>query len=203
MTMSDTITAKGNDTKFAPHPEGSFIGQCVDVIALGEKVDSGPDYPPKLSTKCALVFRTAEKHPDTGEHIDISREFTVSMGEKANLRKFLEQWRGKPYSAAAIEEGVPLHKLTGHHGLLSIGHKSSAKGRTYANIVACVAVPKQMADRLPDWTESYTRADFWKDRKEEYAKEARAFRAANAAPPSNVDDEPGWQGEDETDDLPF
>ena len=83
--------------EFLPHPEGQFVAVCCDVIDLGEKVDDYPGTPPKLSPKCALVFRTGEKNADTSEAIDIAQEYTVSMGEKANLRKALESWRGKPY----------------------------------------------------------------------------------------------------------
>jgi hypothetical protein len=126
--MSDTITAKGSDSKFKPHPEGQFVGQCVDTIDLGDNVETFIGKPTKLSHKCAIVFRTGEKNEQTGDYIDIAREFTVSMGDLANLRKFLEQWRGKPYTPEQIEEGVPLHKLTGNHGLLTVAHKLSGQG---------------------------------------------------------------------------
>lgn len=197
--MSDTITAKGNDTKYKNHPEGQFVAQCVDTIDLGERVEQFQNQPKKLALKCALVFRTGEKNEDTGDYIDISREFTVSMGDLANLRKFLEQWRGKPYSPEQIEAGVPLHKLTANHGLVSVAHKTSGGGRTYANITACVGVPKQMAGNLPDYVKGYTRADYWADRKTAYAAEARLFRAENGAAPSDDDFGPA----DDSDDLPF
>src|SRR5579864_255671 len=109
--IADPVVAKGNDSKFRPHPEGQFVGQCVDVIALGESVEEFAGQPQRLVQKCALVFRTGERNEDIGEFIDIAREFTVSMGEKANLRKFMEQWRGRPYTAEQIEAGVPLHKM--------------------------------------------------------------------------------------------
>lgn len=178
--MADTITAKASDAKFKTHPEGQFVAQCVDAIDLGERVEEFAGKPKKLAHKCALVFRTGEKNEDTGEYIDISREFTVSMGELANLRKFLEQWRGKPYTAEQIGAGVPLHKLAGNHGLLSVAHRTSGNGRTYANITACVGVPKQMGN-LPAFIAGYVRADYWQERKDEYAKGARAFRAEAGA----------------------
>lgn len=194
--MADTITAKASDAKFKTHPEGQYVAQCVDAIDLGERVEEFAGKPKKLAHKCALVFRTGEKNEDTGEFIDISREFTVSMGELANLRKFLEQWRGKPYSAEQISAGVPLHKLAGNHGLLSVAHRTSGGGRTYANITACVSVPKQMGN-LPAFLAAYVRADYWQERKEEYAKVAKAFRAEAGAP--SDDDYPAPDDSD----LPF
>jgi hypothetical protein len=198
--MSDPITAKGSDAKFLPHPDGQFVATCVDTIDLGDNVETFAGKPPKLAHKCALVFRTGERNESTGEYIDISREFTVSMSEKANLRKFLEQWRGKPYQAAQIEEGVPLHKLTGQPALLTIAHKVSSQERTYANIAACVGVPKQMRDSVATHGE-YVRADYWGEKKKTYAESARKFRGDIGQPADDDLDES--QQYDEDDALPF
>ncbi len=199
--MSDQITAKGSDAQFAPHPEGQFVGQCVDTIALGDRVEQYAGSPDKVVPKCALVFRTGEKNPQTGEWIDIAREFTISMGEKANLRKFLEQWRGKPYESAQIDAGVPIDKLTGNHGLLTIAWRKSGKGRTYANITACVGIPKQMASSVTRY-EDYVRADYWETRKKEYAEEAARWRSDQRQPTEDFNDFPEAL-KDDPDDLPF
>lgn len=204
--MSDVITAKGSDSKFKPHAEGQFVGQCMDTIDLGETVESFAGQPDKIAHKCALVFRTGERNEDTGDFIDIAREFTVSMGEKANLRKFLEQWRGKAYTSDQIEEGVPLHKLTGNHGLLTVAHRTSAKGNTHANITACVGIPKQMLSSVEKF-DGYVRGEWWGKRKKEYAEAVRKFRAENAPVKAGVgggdfEDFPAALS-DEDDDLPF
>jgi hypothetical protein len=199
--MSDPITARGTESKFKAHDEGQFVGQCVDTIDLGEKVQDFPGTKPYLAPTCALVFRTGEKNEETGEYIDIAREFTVSMGEKSNLKKFLEQWRGKPYTKEQIEAGVPLDKLTGNHGLLTVAHRVSGKGRTYANITACVGVPKQMQGNLTKYTD-YERAEYWATKKAEYADSAAKFRGESAAPSQDFDDFPSALKDDD-DDLPF
>jgi hypothetical protein len=197
--MSDNITARGSESKFRPHNEGQFVGQCVDVIDLGEKVQDFPGTPKYLAPTCALVFRTGERNEQTGECIDIAREFTVSMGDKANLRKFLEQWRGKPYTSDQIKEGVPLHKLTSNHGLLTVAHKQSGAGKTYANITACVGIPKQMQSAVTSYTD-YVRDEYWATKRKGYAEEASKFRADTAAPPQD-DDYPAPIEDDDS--LPF
>lgn len=200
--MADTITARGSDAKYLSHPAGQFVATCVDTIDLGDKLESFPGTPDKLVHKCAIVFRTGERNEQTGEYIDIAREFTVSMGEKANLRKFLEQWRGKAYTVDQIEEGVPLHKLAGNAGLLTIAQQTSKQGRTYAVINACVGVPKQMAGAVEQHGD-YKRADYWQTRKDEYAEGARKFRAEHQ-PPSNDDDfTPAFDEYSNEVDLPF
>ena len=199
--MADKISAKNSDSKFRSHPEGQFVAQCVDVIDLGEKVEDYAGQPKKLSHKCALVFRTGEKN-DKGEPHDIGQEYTVSMYEKANLRKALESWRGTPYTEAQVEAGVPLHKLTGQWALITVAHKTSAKGRTYAFVQSIVGVPAMLKER-PVFGE-YKRAEFWQERKDEYAQEAAKFRALHAGPVGEVDDD-GFPppSDDEANQLPF
>jgi len=204
--MSDKITAKGGSTaKFLPHDAGQFVAQCVDVVDVGEKVENFRDSPEKLVPKCALVFRTGEKNPETGELIDIAQEYTVSMHEKANLRKTLESWRGQPYSDGQVNDGVPLDKLTGNWALIGVAQKTSAQGRVYAVIQSIVGVPKAMREAVPTFP-AYTRAEYWQERKDNYAKEAKAFRALHAGPPGEVEDAgefPGYEGDDDAASLPF
>jgi hypothetical protein len=203
--MSDQITATATPSTFKPHPEGQYMAQCVDTINLGEKVQDFPGTKPYLAPTCALVFRTGEKNEDTGEFIDIAKEYTVSMGVKANLRKDLEQWRGKAYNAQQLEAGVPLDKLTGNHALLTIAHRESAKGKTYANIKAIVGIPEQMKAMVTKY-EGYVREEYWETRKKEYAEAAAKWRAENAPPKAKAtqdfDDFPGALNDTE-DDLPF
>ncbi len=211
--MADQINAKGADSKFRPHPEGQFVGKCVDVIDLGEKVEDYVGKPKKLSQKCALIFRTGELNQETRELIDIAGEYTVSMGEKANLRKILASWRGKEYTEEECEAGVPLHKLVGNFALLTIDQKMSSNNRKYARILSVTGIPKQMRGNLPTFDE-YTRADYWKEKIAGYKKEADAFMASFAPEPkagrltgpNDHDGDPGPDyNEDETgdDDLPF
>ena len=205
--MSDAITAKAAESTFVPHPDGQFVGQCVDTIDLGEKVQDFPGTIPYLAPTCALVFRTGEKNPETGEYIDVFKEYTVSMGEKANLRKDLTQWRGKAYTKDEAEAGVPLDKLTGNHALLTISHRTSAKGKTYANITAMVGIPKQMKASVEKYTD-YERDEWWAKKKEEYATAAATFRANNSPKRpkgSSGEDFDDFGGNDsfEHDDLPF
>lgn len=199
--MADKVRAKNNDAKFKAHDVGQFVGQCVDVVDLGESVQDFADKDKYLAQKCALVFRTGEKNPETNEFIDVSAEFTVSMGEKANLRKFMESWRGQPYTAEEIDAGVDLDRMERKWALLSVAHKTSKKGRTYAVIVSAVPVPKQMRAGLVDYTE-YKRGKFWDEKKAEYAKAAAAYRQEIGAPThGSTEDDLGPDTTDYSDDA--
>lgn len=204
--MADKISAKNSDSKFKPHPEGQFVAQCVDVIDLGDKVEDYAGQPKKLSHKCALVFRTGEQNPETNETIDIAGEYTVSMSEKANLRRMLETWRGKAYADDELED-VPLDKLEGNWAMIQVDQKVSSNNRRYARIISVTQVPKQMKAHLPAF-DAYERPKYWEEKKAAYAKETQAFLAMIAPEPSGKrltgPDDPGaeYTGDDD-DDLPF
>lgn len=171
--MADKVTARNTDKQFQPHPEGQFVGQCMDVIDMGEELTSFPGKPEKLVPKVAFVYRTGELN-DEGVCIDLVAEFTVSLGDLANLRAYLEQWRGKALSEDQVREGVPLDKMEGTWALLTVAHKVSKKGRTYAYIVSAVGVPKQMQRNLPHFT-GYVRPKYLVDKKETNKVAAAAF----------------------------
>ena len=198
----DHIIAKNEGgASFTPHPEGQFAARCVDVIDLGEKVEQYGDNPAKLAHKVALVFHTGERN-EKDVAIDVAKEFTLSMFELANLRKFLEAWRGKSYSDADVEEGAPLHKLCGQTALLAIEHKTSKGGRTYANISAVQRLPKVMEAGAPIG-DKYERPQYLIDRKAAYAEGATAYRVQIGAPAKGASQETEEEFGNDTDDLPF
>ena len=200
----DHVLAKNEASTFIPHEAGQFAALCVDVIDLGDKVEQYEGKPQKLSQKAALVFRTNHKNPETGDIIDVVKEFTVSMYETANLRKFLEAWRNKAFTDDEVEAGAPLHKLCGVAALIQVENKKSGGGRYYANINAVQKLPPVMQPGCPDG-EGYERPEYLTTRKAEYAKGAEAYRAQIGASIKGA--KSALQGEEEgpadDDDLPF
>ena len=196
--MADKVNAKDNGGGFTAHEEGQFAAVCVDVIDLGQRIDQYPGKPARIVDKCALVFVTDSE----GETKDVSAEFTVSMGERATLRAFLESWRGKGYTADQAREGVPLDKLCGNGALLSIEHKTSQKGRTYAKVKSISPLPKALPK--PD-DATYSRPDFWEERKKAYRAETEAWADAQAKTQArkaqDVESMPDVDSDDS--DLPF
>lgn len=191
--MPDQVIAQDKGSSFTPHAEGQFSAVCVDVIDLGHRVEQFQGKPPRVVQKCALVFITNT----TGETKDIATELTVSMGEKANLRKLLEDWRGKSYTPEQAELGVPLDKLVGHPALVTIEQKRSAKGRTYAKLKTVTPLP---AGLIAPQADGYTRPDYWAEKRKGYAEEAARFMQTVAkSEPGELD----TADEQDDSDLPF
>lgn len=71
----------------------------------------------------------------------IQREYSLSLSEKSNLRKDLQSWRGREFTAKELE-GFAVETVCGVPCMLSVIHKQNAQKKTYANISAISGLPK-------------------------------------------------------------
>ena len=133
------IIAKGSS--FTPCPAGLHQAACCDVVDLGN-VESVYGVKHKVS----LVFQVAEPMED-GRPFLVQRRYTLSLDQKASLRKDLESWRGRPFTADELK-GFDLEKLVGVNCQLNIQHDDN-NGTTYANITAIVPLGRGMAKITP------------------------------------------------------
>ncbi len=202
--VPDTVVAKDSGETFAPHSEGQHVAFCVDVVNLGTNVEQFQDQEPREVNKVALVFASGETQREAGKPDDlklVTVEMKLSANEKSNLRKFMEQWRGKSYTAEQAAQGLPITKLYGQGALITIEHVTTKRGRLFANIVSIAPLPKAMA--LPDADSAklladYTRPKFLNDRKAQYAENLRKHRGDDAIPNPEH-----HEGEDDLADIPF
>lgn len=141
------ITATNNGTVREPIPAGNYIARCYQMIELGtitefvinktvtlKKVRIGWELPTELK-----VF-----DPAKGEQpLAISKEYTLSMHEKSNLRKDLKSWRGRDFTEDEAK-AFDITKLIGAPCMLNIIHKNSATDptRVYDQIAGITAMPK-------------------------------------------------------------
>lgn len=194
----DAVTAKDEGGGFEPHKEGQFAMVCVDVVDLGVNVEVFPGQEPREVAKVALVFASGERQED-GSLTLVTTEMTKSANEKANLRRFLEAWRGRSYSAAQVEAGLPIDKLWSQAALISIEHVLTRKNKKFAKIKSISPVPQGVAAPDAKVVDEYNRPKFLTDRKAAYATALAKHRAATGA----GEPEPQYPGDDEDDDLPF
>ena len=97
----------------------------------------------KVAPKVRITWELNEMMSD-GRPFSISREYTASIGDKANLRKDLEAWRGRPFSAEELRN-FSLENVLGAPCLLGIVHKPSKdNSKVYANVGSIMALPKGM-----------------------------------------------------------
>jgi len=151
MTMS--IIAKDGGKEFAkiPLPEaGTTQAVCCGVWDLGNQKTKyqNEDGSDKYQHKIVIAWEISERinEPSSeynGKPYMMTKTYTLSLGEKANLRRDLESWRGKPFTAEDVKQGFDLEKLYGVNCFIGIKHETSVKnGNTYANVTAILPLPK-------------------------------------------------------------
>lgn len=196
----DQVVAKDAGGGFAPHSEGQFAMVCVDVVNLGINVEQYAGQEPHEAAKVALVFASGERQEDKTLTV-VATEMTLSANEKANLRKFLESWRGKSYTADQVQAGLPISKLHTQPALISIEHVTTKRGRLFAKITSISPLPKAMPAPNGTVVGEYGRPKFLEDRKAQYAEALRKHRAVTGDEmPDGVDT---GSDEDDLDALPF
>ena len=142
--MSLTVNAgNGGGGDFEQCPAGSFAARCYQIIDLGHQTFEWKGEA-KVAPKVRITWELNEMMQD-GRPFSISREYTASIGDKANLRKDLEAWRGRPFSAEELRN-FSLENVLGAPCLLGIVHKPSKdNSKVYANVGSIMALPKGMA----------------------------------------------------------
>jgi hypothetical protein len=129
--------------KYENVPAGTYIGLCFRVIDLGHQYS---EFYKKADHKILISWELNELMQD-GRPFSISRRYTLSSGKKANLRKDLESWRGKPFSEE--EYGTfDLGKLIGKPCMIGIA-QTMRDGETRSDVSSVMGLPKGTAAPAP------------------------------------------------------
>ena len=131
-------------------PAGTHDAVSVDVEDLG-MVETEYAGEKKKQHKVRIIWQVDELQ-DNGKAHQAAKRYTLSLHEKASLRKDLESWRGRPFTASELE-GFDLENLIGAGAFLNVIHESK-NGKTYDNIASIMRLPKNT--KAPDIV-SYTR----------------------------------------------
>lgn len=142
------MQAPAQDNKsFEPAPVGNHVARMYRIINIGTVEEEYMGEVKQLN-KILLTFELCNEKKEfkegEGERpISVSREFTFSMGPKANLRKFIEGMLG---TAMKDDEAnlLDVETLLGKACLLNVVHKVSGAGKTYALIQNASPLPKGM-----------------------------------------------------------
>ena len=137
------ITAKNTGGNFELVPAGNHIARCYSMIEIGTIHDETYNVDRKV-VRISWELPNERKvfNPEKGEQpFSIHKKYTLSLSEKANLRKDLESWRGKGFTEKEAEK-FDITKLLGVTCMLNVIHKAAANGNLYANVVGISPIPK-------------------------------------------------------------
>jgi hypothetical protein len=143
--MSINAPTKGGDKKFDPPPAGNHIARVYSIIHIGTLKGEYMGEPKETDTvRIGFELPNETKVFKEGEEprpFVVSREYTNSMGEKANLRKLVEGIIG----AGLLDkeaEFFDVTQLIGETCMLNVIHKTSKAGNEYAHILSAAPLPK-------------------------------------------------------------
>jgi len=124
-------------------PTGPTVARCYRIIDLGTQETTWQGQV-SYKAKVMLMWELPKRLMDDGRPFSIHKEYTLSLSDKANLRKDIEQWMG---TALKDEDtySFDITWLLGNTALINVGHKENENsGKTYANITSLMPVPDGM-----------------------------------------------------------
>lgn len=143
------IVAKNTSQTRELTEAGNHLAYCIKMIEIGtcnENVMGTEKQLHKVNLTWELPLVTKIFDEAKGPHpLVVSKEFTLSMGDKANLRKMLESWRGSPFTEEQAKN-FDITVLLGKPCMVNVTHKPSKKDPSikYDEISAVTPVPKGM-----------------------------------------------------------
>lgn len=135
------IVAKDEGKAFTPHPAGQYRFVCADIHDEGTR--PGP-FGAKHQVRIVFVSELLNEQDPERRPFEHSQWFTLSLNEKSNLRKFLEQWRGIAFTEEQIQEGWDITKVVGANAYVQILHKKKEAGGIKPVIASIMKLPKGM-----------------------------------------------------------
>lgn len=193
--MSESLIAKGDSgTTYKVHPPGWARLVLADIHDEGMKEY---EYMGNKGTRREVrwVWQSEVLNEETNEPLEFSEWFTLSLSEKANLRKRLEAWSGKSLTDEQVETGVDIMKLIGQNAYANFIEKQKLNGDPKA-VIASIG-------KLPKGQEKLTISSSFKRVKDRVKDTNGATPVQQKQPQPPASEESFGYDEEESDDLQF
>lgn len=145
------VATAGSNKTFKPVPAGVHDAVCSHVIDLGYEYSEKFQ---KEDRKIMIIWEINEPS-DSGLPMTINKRYTLSLNEKAALRKDLRGWRGQDFTEEQLK-GFDVEVLKGKQCQLHIIHNEK-DGKVYANIASVLPKGKSspplsvVVTEIPEW----------------------------------------------------
>lgn len=138
------IVKKLEKTAVPPLAGGTYAGVCIGVVDLSEQYNERFK---KVQNTVSLTFEIAGETVERGNGPEprwLSREYTKTLGEKANLTRDLQKLLGE-----GDLDGFDLRALLGRACLLSVQCRERPDGARFNRVEGLMALPKGMPAPVP------------------------------------------------------
>ena len=146
----------GGGGDFKKVPPGVYVARCFSLIDMGTQITDG-QYGTKEQHKIRIGFEVFGED-DNGVPLTIaldgkdmpltiSKTYTMSLHEKAGLRKDLAAWRSRDFTEEEAK-GFDISKLLGVYCMLNVT-TSENNGKSYTNIAGITPLPQALKNAKP------------------------------------------------------
>lgn len=132
------IVTEGNGSTFEQAPVGNHLARCVKIIDIGTQHGEYQGKPRSVR-QVVIMWELPDELMSEGDFAGkpfiVSKWYTASLSEKANLRKDLECWRGRQFTAEELK-GFDLKAILDKCCMLnvSLNEKNKAKVSTVSQL---------------------------------------------------------------------
>jgi hypothetical protein len=199
----------GSGGNFEPVPQGPHTAICDMFVDLGLQETTGK-YAGKVQHKIYLRWQIPAlrlSYEKDGEQFEgpmtIGAKFTLSLHEKAALRKILKSWRGRDFTAPELKQ-FDVETILGAPCLISVSHAPKDGGGVYANVDTVMKLPADTTKpKLEGETLLYSSTDLSTFEKlrpwlQELVKAQKLPAEADKA-----NDPDAWRADADDSDIPF
>lgn len=125
---------------FEQPPVGTHVAICTKIIDIGTQ-KSEYQGQANIRRQCIIGFELPNELMTTGDYagkpFTVSKFYTASLSEKANLRKDLANWRGRDFTEQELQ-GFESKNILGKPCMLSL----TANDKNKIRITGIMALPK-------------------------------------------------------------
>jgi hypothetical protein len=165
-----TIVATTGANEYPKVPTGVHNARCVRVIDLGTQRN---DYGGNITYKRqVLIIWEIPDQITNDQPMTISKFYTLSLHEKANLGMDLVSWRGRPFTEQE-KQGFDITKLLGITCQINVMHNDSGKEKVSS--VMPLGKDTQLKDQYHE-SISFSIDDFQKGQREQFNKLSEGIR---------------------------
>lgn len=192
---------------FTPAPVGTHIARCFRVVDLGMQHGEYKGQPTRRSQILVSWELPDETIEIEGEQrpITTSKFYTNSLGEKANLRRDLESWRGRSFTDDELNK-FDLEAILSAPCLLTIvgGENGKTKVATVSGLPKNTFCPEQVNPTFSFWLDEFdeTKFDSLSDGIKSIIQKSEEYMESGGNPRIYSQPERAEAGDDE-DTIPF
>lgn len=132
------VASESTQRTSTPIEAGTYIARCVQVIDLGDQFN---DLSNKWARKVMLTFEIPSERIDVnGESKPrlMSKTYTLSLNEKASLRKDIEAWYGR--QLAISDYPFDIRAMVGIPCMITVVTRKSKTGNEYS-VIGSISKP--------------------------------------------------------------